>query len=71
MIANPGRLDIICQVHGTTLERLRKLKPSIDNDLKAIKEIASYLRNEEHKNYSEIADILFRDRTTVRHYLKG
>lgn len=71
MIQNPTRVDIICQVHGTTLERLRRFKRAYGNDLKALKEITTYLRNEEFKSFEEIGDVLFRDRTTVSGYLKG
>lgn len=66
-----NRINVICEVYGTSLERLRRLKPCLGNDKKALVDIARYLRNEEHKNYSEIADTLFRDRSTIKYYLNS
>lgn len=68
MILN--KVPIICEVYGTSLERLRKLKHCKGNDLKALKDIANYLRNEEHWTFTDIADLLYRDRSTIRYYLR-
>lgn len=65
-----NKVPIICEVYGTTLERLRKLKYCTGNDLKALKEISKYLRDEEHWTYSDIADLLYRDGSTIRYYLR-
>lgn len=64
------RLKIICEVYSTSLERIRKMRHCMGGDLKALKEISVYLRNEEHWTYTDIADLLFRDRSTISYYLK-
>lgn len=69
MVGKMSRINIICETHGTTLERLRRRKRVYGQDLEAMKEITKYLHNEEFMNFTEIADILYRDRTTVRGYL--
>lgn len=63
------RINIICEVYGTSLERLRKLKHCIGNDLTALKEIAKFLHLEQHLNKTDIGDILFRHRSTISYYL--
>ncbi len=65
-----SRINIICQVYGTSIERLRKLRHCIGNDLQALKDISKYLHYEEHLSLTDIGDLLFRDRTTIRYYLK-
>lgn len=64
------RINIICEVYGTSLERIRKLKHCMNGDLKALKAISFFLRNEEHWSLTDIADLLFRDRSTISYYLK-
>lgn len=67
---NTDRVNIICEVYGTTLERLRRFKRATGNDLKAMKEIARYLRDEEFQSFEEIGDLLFKDRTTIMWHLR-
>jgi hypothetical protein len=64
-----NRIEIICQVYGTNLERLRKLPRCNGNDLKALKEISKFLRDEEYYTLEDIGDLLFRDRSTISYYL--
>jgi DNA-directed RNA polymerase specialized sigma24 family protein len=64
-----NRIEIICQVYDTTLERLRIIQRASGNDLEALKEITKWLRFERHWSYAEIADLLFRSRNTIKQYL--